>query len=128
MHRPLIFVVHSLGGLVVKTALLHANEARTQSTTHISAVVDSTHGMLFMGTPHRGSEQAQWGGILVSLLGFVKQDNAELVKRLNKEEPRLELLQERFLKFLEIRKERQRPVHITCFFEELPVPVLGTVC
>jgi hypothetical protein len=80
-----------------------------------------------MGTPHRGSDQAQWGGILASLFGYVKQDNAELVKRLNKEEPRLEFLQERFSKFLEIRKEVQRPVSIACFFEELPVAVLGTV-
>jgi hypothetical protein len=127
MNRPLIFVVHSLGGLVVKTALLYANESRTQRTVHISSVADSTRGILFIGTPHRGSDQAQWGGILASVLGYVKQDNAELVKRLNKEEPRLEVLQERFLKFLEIRKEGQQPVNITCFFEELPVPVLGTV-
>jgi len=126
--RPLVFVVHSLGGLVVKTALLHANESRTQSMTHLSAVVDSTAGILFMGTPHRGSEQAQWGGILASVLGYAKQDNAELVKRLNKEEPRLVILQERFAKLLETRKEANRPIHVTCFYEELPVPILGTVC
>lgn len=120
-------MAHSLGGLVVKTALLHANESRIQSMVHLSSVADSTHGVLFMGTPHRGSDQAQWGGILTSVLGYIKQDNSELVKRLNKEEPRLALLQERFAKFLEKRKEEQRPVSITCFFEELPVPLLGTV-
>ena len=126
--RSLIFVVHSLGGLVIKTAILHANESRTQSMSHLSAVADATAGIIFMGTPHRGSEQAQWGGILASVLGYVKQDNAELVKRLNKEEPRLALLQERFAKMLEMRKEVGRPVNITCFYEELPVVVLGTVC
>jgi pimeloyl-ACP methyl ester carboxylesterase len=125
--RPLIFVVHSLGGLVVKTALLHANECRRQSEAHISAIADSTTGLLFMGTPHRGSDQAHWGGILASVLGYVKQDNADLVKRLNKEEPRLALLQERFAKLVEIRKETNRPFCITCFYEELPVPVLGLV-
>ncbi|KAL9082519.1 MAG: hypothetical protein Q9165_008868 [Trypethelium subeluteriae] len=125
--RPLIFVVHSLGGLVVKAALLHANECRTQSKAHISAVADSTTGVLFMGTPHHGSDQARWGGILASVLGYVKQDNAELVKRLNKEEPRLALLQERFVNFLETRKEANQPISVTCFYEELPVPVLGTI-
>lgn len=127
-NRPLIFVVHSLGGLIVKTALLHANECRTTSMAHISAVADSTTGVLFMGTPHRGSDQAHWGGILASALGYVKQDNAELVKRLNKEEPRLALLQERFANLLETRKEMKQPISITCFYEELPVPILGTVC
>lgn len=125
--RPLIFVVHSLGGLVVKTALLHANESRTQSMAHLSAVADSTFGIVFMGTPHRGSEQAHWGGILASVLGYVKQDNADLVNRLNKEEPRLALLQERFSRLLELRKEAQQPIQVTCFYEELPVPVLGMV-
>jgi hypothetical protein len=108
-------------------ALLHAHESRTQSTAHLSAVADSTHGVLLTGTPHRGSEQAQWGSILVSVLGYVKQDSAELVKRLNKEESRLALLQERFSKLLEMRKEAQQPVNVACFFEELPVAVLGTV-
>ena len=61
------------------------------------------------------------------MLGYVKQDNAELVKRLNKEEPRLAFLQERFSRFLEMRKEAQRPMNVTCFFEELPVAVLGMV-
>lgn len=96
--------------------------------THVSAVADSTAGILFMGTPHRGSAQAQWGGILASVLGYMKQDNAELVQRLNKEEPRLALLQERFAKLLEARKEAARPISIACFFEELPVAILGMVC
>jgi hypothetical protein len=127
-NRPLIFVVHSLGGLVVKTALLHANESRRQSDSHISSIADSTYGVVFMGTPHRGSAQAQWGGILASVLGYVKQDNAELVKRLNKEEPRLALLQQRFINFLDMRKEANRPISVTCFFEELPVTGLGMAC
>ncbi|PKS08577.1 hypothetical protein jhhlp_004963 [Lomentospora prolificans] len=126
-NRPLIFVVHSLGGLVLKTALLHANESRANHTSHIAAVADSTAAIAFMGTPHRGSEQAQWGSILASALNYVKQDNSELVKRLNKEEPRLDLLQERFMKFLEWRKDQARPINITCFYEELPLPVIGTI-
>ena len=96
--------------------------------SHLSAVADSTTGVLFMGTPHRGSDQAHWGGILASVLGYVKQNNVELVKRLNNEEPRLALLQERFMKLLETRKETNQPINIACFYEELPVPVLGTVC
>ncbi|KAH8688576.1 hypothetical protein GQ44DRAFT_780835 [Phaeosphaeriaceae sp. PMI808] len=50
--------------------------------SHLSAVADATAGIIFMGTPHRGSEQAQWGGILASILGYVKQDNLEGYKRL----------------------------------------------
>ncbi|KAK4044244.1 hypothetical protein C8A01DRAFT_12348 [Parachaetomium inaequale] len=48
--RPLFFIGHSIGGLVVKEALVMANfSARYQ------AIVDNCHGVTFFGTPHQGS-------------------------------------------------------------------------
>lgn len=80
-----------------------------------------------MGTPHQGSAHAQWGGMLASLLGYVKQDNTAIVQGLEKEAPHLAQLQQDFAQFLENKKEIKKPIDIFCFFEELPVPVLGTV-
>ncbi|KFA47890.1 hypothetical protein S40293_05188 [Stachybotrys chartarum IBT 40293] len=48
--RPLVFVAHSLGGLVVKLALVRAGgDARYRD------VLDGCYGVAFFGTPHQGS-------------------------------------------------------------------------
>ncbi|MFL5328679.1 MAG: esterase/lipase family protein [Gemmataceae bacterium] len=47
-----IFVVHSLGGLVVKQALMHAITLRNDDFEEIA---DNTKAVIFLGTPHTGS-------------------------------------------------------------------------
>ncbi|KAI9775307.1 MAG: hypothetical protein M1839_001291 [Geoglossum umbratile] len=55
--RPLIFICHSMGGIVVKRALVvaHARKRFHGSTG------DATRSIVFMATPHRGSGKAYWG-------------------------------------------------------------------
>ena len=50
--RPLIFVVHSLGGLLVKQIL---QTARTQNNPSWQSIGQSVKGVLFLATPHSGS-------------------------------------------------------------------------
>ncbi|CAI4213869.1 unnamed protein product [Parascedosporium putredinis] len=51
--QPIIFIAHSLGGIIVKQALLSAKtELRYQS------IQQNTLGIIFFGTPHRGSDKA----------------------------------------------------------------------
>jgi hypothetical protein len=50
-ERPLVFVTHSMGGLIVKEALLHAAYGGTEFSSFASA----TKGVVFLGTPHNGS-------------------------------------------------------------------------
>ncbi|KAM0582166.1 hypothetical protein ACHAP6_008911 [Verticillium nonalfalfae] len=47
--RPLIMVAHSLGGLIVKQALV---EARRSSQASIRTVFDAVISVIFFGTPH----------------------------------------------------------------------------
>src|SRR5262245_50148641 len=54
---PLIFVCHSLGGLVVKQALRAADGRRLYSA-EAQAFLDSVKAVVFMATPHTGSLQA----------------------------------------------------------------------
>ncbi|KAI9708076.1 MAG: Serine active site containing protein 1 [Bogoriella megaspora] len=49
--RPLLFVVHSLGGLLVKNALIFAREVGTSSLTQFRDIYISTFGILSFGTP-----------------------------------------------------------------------------
>ena len=52
-ERPIIFITHSLGGLVVKAALIHSAEVRGFKTGHLRSTFVSTHEILFLGTPHQ---------------------------------------------------------------------------
>ncbi|KGO65030.1 hypothetical protein PEX1_017620 [Penicillium expansum] len=51
--RPIIFIVHSMGGLVVKQAYILG-----QNDDQYSDIVSSISAMLFLATPHRGSNLA----------------------------------------------------------------------
>ena len=65
--RPIIFLCHSLGGLVVKKAL---NLASTGSSS-AQSLLRNVRGVVFMGTPSAGASVARWGGRLQLALGFV---------------------------------------------------------
>ena len=50
-ERPFVFVTHSMGGLIVKEALLDAAEGDTE----FAAFAEAVRGVVFLGTPHNGS-------------------------------------------------------------------------
>ncbi|KAF8246560.1 hypothetical protein K440DRAFT_585643, partial [Wilcoxina mikolae CBS 423.85] len=52
--HPIIFVAHSMGGLVVKKAFMLANQ-----DTSYQNIAKNIRGILFLGTPHRGADSAQ---------------------------------------------------------------------
>ncbi|KAL1957927.1 hypothetical protein VTO42DRAFT_5319 [Malbranchea cinnamomea] len=66
-ERPIIFVCHSLGGLVVKKTLTYCSQLRHEKTQHLRSIFVSTYGILFLGTPHNGSDMAKWGSIIQSI-------------------------------------------------------------
>ena len=53
-RRPIIFVAHSMGGLVVKKAFVLGKH--DDQYTHI---VSQIYGIMFLGTPHRGAHYAK---------------------------------------------------------------------
>lgn len=61
-RRPLIFVAHSLGGLLIKEALRRSRDERYHE--HLKYAYRSTFAIIFFGTPHRGSGDAAWGEML----------------------------------------------------------------
>jgi len=54
-NRPLIFVGHSLGGLVIKKTLILASQAVITEADDAHLVYKSTKGLMFFGTPNAGS-------------------------------------------------------------------------
>ncbi|KAK1484968.1 ankyrin repeat protein [Colletotrichum abscissum] len=70
-QRRIVFICHSLGGLVFKQAVIMAHE----KDRYYSCILDQIHGVVFFGTPHRGSSLAAWdeiGTLIVkaSTLGY----------------------------------------------------------
>jgi tetratricopeptide (TPR) repeat protein/pimeloyl-ACP methyl ester carboxylesterase len=63
--KPVIFITHSMGGLVVKWTLRHARDYGNPNWTQI---IDSTRGIVFFGTPHSGANLAEWAHGLGTIL------------------------------------------------------------
>jgi predicted alpha/beta hydrolase family esterase len=53
--RPVLFIAHSLGGIIVKEMLRRSSGCHI-SQTHLRGVFDSTIGIIFFGTPHVGAD------------------------------------------------------------------------
>lgn len=53
-QRPIIFVCHEFGGLLVKRALAYSHSRKDFRVEHIRSVYRSTVAIMFMGTPHEG--------------------------------------------------------------------------
>jgi pimeloyl-ACP methyl ester carboxylesterase len=64
-RRPVVFICHSLGGLVVKQLLRNAGDSGNAAW---KAIATQTKAIVFLSTPHSGADLASWikyiGGLL----------------------------------------------------------------
>ncbi|KAF2011165.1 hypothetical protein BU24DRAFT_454648 [Aaosphaeria arxii CBS 175.79] len=124
-ERPIIFVCHSLGGLVCEDALATAQQ---RPERHIKQILNCTRGIVFLGTPHHGSGLAHWAERLGKTIGLVKQTNPEILAVLKSESEVLERVQNGFHTMIRSRAlDGFAPTEITCFYEELPLVGVGVV-
>ncbi|KAF8515783.1 P-loop containing nucleoside triphosphate hydrolase protein, partial [Hysterangium stoloniferum] len=80
--RPIIFIAHSLGGIILKCALIHANQCHATHLAHHRQILQSTHGILFIGTPHQGAEIALSASRLLKILPLNGNTTHPLLKHL----------------------------------------------
>ena len=124
LERPLIFVCHSLGGIVVKSALVHSRDVQNVDTERLRSVYISTAGILFMGTPHNGSDLASWGTLLQSICSAVLpkklfDSQSDLIKALETDNETLQVISRRFM-------EARQNIRIYFFHESKPTDLRGT--
>ncbi|KAJ6785086.1 hypothetical protein PWT90_03543 [Aphanocladium album] len=121
--RPIIFVGHSFGGLVIKQ-ILSSNAPRVQYENHRD-LLSSIAGVVFLGTPHRGSGFASLAGWKISLGSYLWQvrSNDEIITILRPDSYVLDELQRTFaqLRF----DERMLDLRLICYYEMRAVPYLG---
>ena len=123
-ERPLIFVGHSLGGLVIKRALIYSSEIMGEKTEHLRSIFISTIGILFMGTPHKGSEIGAWGTYLEWLCHSVVpkkilDTSPQLVSALRSNSETLQNNDNSFLKMM-------GRFNIFYFYESKPTDIKGS--
>ena len=70
-EKPIIWVCHSLGGILVKQALLYSNDLRAPHHDDLRSIYVSTYAIIFLGTPHTGSDLAGWGMVLQAMADAV---------------------------------------------------------
>jgi triacylglycerol esterase/lipase EstA (alpha/beta hydrolase family) len=63
--RPLLFITHSMGGLVVKSLIVGSQTLADLDRKRIVSVI---RGIVFCATPHRGSAFADAAGVLGRVL------------------------------------------------------------
>ncbi|KAF6228261.1 hypothetical protein HO133_007991 [Letharia lupina] len=68
-QRPIIFVCHSLGGIVVKRAIAYSASRTSKSIQHVHSIYVSTFGILFLGTPHDGGNKAKLASTSRRMIG-----------------------------------------------------------
>uniref|UniRef100_A0A8C0R339 Protein SERAC1 n=1 Tax=Canis lupus dingo TaxID=286419 RepID=A0A8C0R339_CANLU len=103
--RPVIWVSHSMGGLLVKKMLLEASKK-----PEMSAVINNTRGIIFYSVPHHGSHLAEYS-VNIRYLLFPSLE----VKELSKDSPALKTLQDDFLEFA-----KDKNFQVLNFVETLP--------
>ena len=93
-RKPIIFVVHSLGGIIVKAAL---NLSRSTEGTQVKEIVPTTAGICFLGTPHRGSNSATIGKIAFQITKAAgKSPNTKILQGLERNSETLDTIGDDF--------------------------------
>ncbi|CAG7846890.1 SubName: Full=Uncharacterized protein {ECO:0000313/EMBL:CCA76038.1}; Flags: Fragment [Serendipita indica DSM 11827] len=95
-RRPIIFVAHDLGGIILKWALVICNNEDLESKDGLRNIVVSTHSILFFGTPHSGVEETLLKKI-VRLAAPCMESTEVIVKNLHAHSDELENIQSLYL-------------------------------
>ncbi|KAI9726410.1 MAG: hypothetical protein M1834_009038 [Cirrosporium novae-zelandiae] len=113
--RPIIFVAHSLGGLICANGLSSYYGSDAQGPE----VVNNTCGTIFLGTPFKGSNKAAWASMAEKFLRLFGDNNNQTTKDLDKDSKKLQQISLEFHMLLQQRyaSKELNPIQVACFFE-----------
>lgn len=115
--RPIYFLPHSLGGLVVEQALLES----IGSDVSLHTVAEWTAGILFFGVPHQGSHLAKWGSALRKLIPqSIRSSNKKVIDVLKTDSQVCQNLDEDFQK--EAKHGKLKSIKLFSFYETRKLP------
>jgi hypothetical protein len=94
--RDLVFIAHSLGGIIVKEVL---RRSEVDPDQRVKRLFNATTGVIFFGTPHRGSpDWASFGEGICAIASRIMgvETNSEIIHALLPTGTELELCRESF--------------------------------
>ena len=97
--RPIVFICHGLGGILVKKALAYASTRTSKDVDHLYSIFVSTYAILFFGTPHLGVDTTTWLATSrsKSLLAEPRpQEESQLLNAIGKDCETLQAITEQF--------------------------------
>lgn len=123
-RNPIVWIAHSLGGILLKRALLYSSDVRARQHEDFRAIYVSTYAIIFLGTPHTGSGIARWGHVLQAMSDVVLprkffESESILLKTLKKDNERLQEINNHFL-------DIYQRFHIHMAHESLKTDLKGT--
>jgi len=114
-HRPILFICHGLGGVLVKKALAYSASRTSAQLEHLYGIFVSTYGILFFGTPQNRIDIANW----LVLESIQKSETHRAIRADNK----LDTSTKKDSETLEIITDQFAPLmkqfHIFFFWEEV---------
>ncbi|KAH7928814.1 hypothetical protein BV22DRAFT_1192463 [Leucogyrophana mollusca] len=80
-ERPLILLAHSMGGLIVKQALLIAN---ARADKRFDSILNSAGAVMFLGTPHQGGNGVDMGTFVANFVrAFGVKARSDIIRSLD---------------------------------------------
>lgn len=116
--RPIIFVAHSLGGIIVKDAIVESRKYVQQP--RMQEVANSCRAIFFFGTPHSGADAAEWGIVLSNIVGTIPLGPStykEILRGLSPDSEKLDNLTRDFNDILNADIPIQQKIKIFSFQE-----------
>ncbi|KAJ5663650.1 hypothetical protein N7507_004381 [Penicillium longicatenatum] len=125
--RPIIFICHSLGGIVFKQLLNlgFCDQAlvKARERDRFTDLLKKVRGVAFFGTPHAGSSLAKFGEILASIIQISSigtNTNTAVVANLKSNSETLWQIAKSFV-------DRGKGLRIISFYETEKMPCLNTL-
>lgn len=115
VHRPLIFIGHSFGGLVIEQAITKANSAEGS----YEYLVNSLGGILLLGVPHRGSKAQELASILANIAEAFGCGETAMLNDTSVRSMKLFDMVDAFMQIM-IRKDLAKNDAVICFYENTP--------
>ncbi|KAM0803687.1 hypothetical protein BDR22DRAFT_45834 [Usnea florida] len=119
--RPIIFIGHSFGGLVIEQAVVQAQSVGNR----YEYLVKLIGGVVLLGTPHQGSQSQKWGSIIAQVASVVDCGETALMKEVDEKSMKIFDLVSEFKKIM-ISLDLAKTA-VLCFYENLPTSYMARV-
>ncbi|CCA75680.1 related to tetratricopeptide repeat domain protein-Neosartorya fischeri, partial [Serendipita indica DSM 11827] len=117
-RRPIIFVAHSLGGIILKQAINICNAQPFDSDNSFRDILVSTHAVLFFGTPHSGTDGVGLVQLVNRIMSMFLETNNTVLKHLKTNSEELYNIQKSFI-------SASGKLNSIFFYEERETPIAG---